>query len=111
MGMVQLLGRKRLWLILTITGFHFFNLYSWLHADWIAKAPLAFAESPAVTANLTCEQTVRLMQWGKGRSRHASGLDLESREFSDKTLEAFLEKLDTQRLLFTANEVKHFTGE
>lgn len=54
---------------------------------------------------------MRLANWGKSRSRHAQEANLESRAFVKKALEAYLEKLDPYRLLFTQGEVKKFQSE
>jgi len=108
--LVRLTRSKRFWLILTLSLFHSLNLYSVLQSD-AAKPPVLSLPLPDSKAHLTCEQAHRLMQWGKGHARHGKNLNLESQGFSEKALELFLEKLDSNRLLFTAKEVKSFHAE
>lgn len=101
----------RSWAILTLSFFGIFTVYlldsSIGHTSSSEDKPTRSNSFP----NLTCEQGVRLADWVKAKSRHAGNVELVSRSFVRKALQAYLEKLDPYRVLFTEIEFQRFQKE
>lgn len=60
---------------------------------------------------LSCEEIVKVTQWGSLRYGGPKHQALKSPQIGQRFLQVFLEKLDPHKLLFTQNEVEDFKRE
>lgn len=107
-GHAASLLKKRSWAILALLVLHLGNLFFFLNSH----KPVATAAVPPTSnePSLSCEQTVRLVDWGLKRSHRASKTSLSSSDFTRAAVRSFIERLDPQRLLYTNSEVNAFVA-